>query len=608
MSASYSQTEIAAMLELNFSEAASRKKGDSLSDLGLDGFTIVDIGKFERVEYKDKYPDNWICNKAIVVKDAKGNLYVHFNGTGDGNWPYNSVAYGPQNGKITSSVQDWALNYFDQTVAKYYDGQAEGKLYVSGHSQGGNNAQFVTIRSQYGDYIERCTSLDGPGFSKMSIEEAKALYGEAYFERQRNKIYACNGEYDYVSCLGQEKIVPEGHTQYIAYDYEHNKFDFGMFHGSNGLFMKDDDGNYLRDENGKFILGDIGSEYSDFRALVLALNGQILELPEDQQQDIARLVMKLCENMLGGGETITVNLSAEEKERLAQLLAPVLAGGIEDNHGLIQKVLLELGLDSVAVESIGVLIGEFNELPEGIRREAMEALAGFGIEAAISVANGEGIPWDKLASALPALAAAIPVIVETALHHPADLMNVIRELGLDEALLNVIKEHPGITIAVVTIAIVCLPAILEIATAIMVIDAFIHIVGGVLYIGGKAAEFILHLLNAAKELYEKVKEWFRNTFNAGVKYAQNNPYISLDTVTLRSYATRLAGVNNRLKRLDGDLNSLYWQVGLLDLWDILAANLLTGQSYALSRVQDYLSSAADDFDAAETKSRVYIGG
>ena len=67
----------ATQLEVNFGTLSGLKSGQSLN-----GFTVVDVGKF------DGKP------KAITVKDSNGNIYVHFNGTGDGNWKYNAAAYG----------------------------------------------------------------------------------------------------------------------------------------------------------------------------------------------------------------------------------------------------------------------------------------------------------------------------------------------------------------------------------------------------------------------------------------------------------------------------------------------------------------------------------
>lgn len=96
-----------------------------------------------------------------------------------------------------------------------------------------------------------------------------------------------------------------------------------------------------------------------------------------------------------------------------------------------------------------------------------------------------------------------------------------------------------------------------------------------------------------------VKNWFRNNFNTGYQYATAHPQITLDTYKLRSYAQRLQSVNQRIIALDSKMDGLYWQVGLLDLWNLMQADLLTGFSWRLLRCSGYLNDTANDFDSAE---------
>ena len=77
---------------------------------------------------------------------------------------------------------------------------------------------------------------------------------------------------------------------------------------------------------------------------------------------------------------------------------------------------------------------------------------------------------------------------------------------------------------------------------------------------------------------------------------------------MRNYANRLRTVNTRLKNLDEDLNSLYWQVGFLDLLDILHANIIIGYSPRIGLCQTYLNSSADALEDAERKVLGYMGG
>lgn len=118
----------------------------------------------------------------------------------------------------------------------------------------------------------------------------------------------------------------------------------------------------------------------------------------------------------------------------------------------------------------------------------------------------------------------------------------------------------------------------------------------------------MQLLTAMKKAIAAVKEWLRNNFNAGVRYVSSNPYFKADPAKLRHYATRINNVNNRLRMLDADLRSLYGQVGLLDLWDIIVANIMTSGSPTLMQVNTYLNGAADRLENADKKARSYMGG
>lgn len=75
--------------------------------------------------------------------------------------------------------------------------------------------------------------------------------------------------------------------------------------------------------------------------------------------------------------------------------------------------------------------------------------------------------------------------------------------------------------------------------------------------------------------------------------------IKVDTYKLNQYAQRIQQVNSRIARLDGRLNSLYWKVGLLDLWNLMQADAMTCYSWRLLRCQDYLYQTANDFESVE---------
>ena len=112
--------------------------------------------------------------------------------------------------------------------------------------------------------------------------------------------------------------------------------------------------------------------------------------------------------------------------------------------------------------------------------------------------------------------------------------------------------------------------------------------------------FLSNVYTSITVAIDKVMQWIRNYSPSGV-YASLNTTIKLDTYRLRNYAQRIQNVNRRINNLDSRLDSLYWKVGLLDLWDLMQADLMTGYSWRLLRCVSYLNDTASDFDTVETR-------
>ena len=119
-------------------------------------------------------------------------------------------------------------------------------------------------------------------------------------------------------------------------------------------------------------------------------------------------------------------------------------------------------------------------------------------------------------------------------------------------------------------------------------------------IGKQLEAFADSLKDFFGELISKAKDWYNRNLNAGYKYATANPGIVVDTYKLQDYADRITKVHNRIKKVDQRLDSLYWKVGFLDLWNLLQADLLTGYSWRLNRCASYLNDTARDFENVET--------
>ncbi|MBQ7016709.1 MAG: DUF2974 domain-containing protein [Firmicutes bacterium] len=539
--------------------------------------------------------------KAIALTDEAGNIYVHFNGTGDGKWGYNSQAY---DGK-PSVVQEQALEFFNTVIAEHYEGSGTGNVYVSGHSQGGNTAQYVTINSQYGDYIDTCITMDGPGFSEGIVHDAIDQYGEAYFNRQTDKIYAYNGESDFVSPLGQVHIIPEGHTTVVAtpsFEQNHNLFDA---HDISGMLTKDGELSSLN-------LPPEGQEYHDtpFREFIKSFAAEITTLPQEDQAHAAELAMKFAEYYLGngsGGNQQPV-LTQQDLDEFTELLAPLLVSYLEKNPNMLAPALEYLGFSPDTAALIDSFIKNFNDLPEEQRKAALMALLGCLV---ITEDGGIGLDLD-LQNIIVALGTLLPTIIEAAESQgPAGVYAVLKEFGVIDMVINFVEEHPFAAFAITVIGILMLDTIVNIIKIVeaitYIVEAFYTIVEKLSELAEEIKKFILDTLESIKEIIGQIKEYLRKN-SPGGKYVRDNPYFSADPALLRDYARRLSNINSRLVSLDHDLNDLYWQVGLLDIWDILQANIITSYSVNVRLAQGYLNSAADKIEAADNKALQYMGG
>jgi len=336
---------LTANVERDFSKLAKQDSGyEKTYDFQVEGsdetYTYT-LEVLDTMEFTNEYGDTV---KAIAFRDQDGNIYVHYNGTGDGNWGYNSVAYG--NG--TSKVQDESLAFFDKVMEEHY---REGdNVYVGGHSQGGNNAMYVTMNSEYGNRIDMCMAMDAPGFSYENVEAMKNRYGEDYYEKQRHKIYAFNGDSDFVNPLGQmsraEDFIPPEHVTIIE-GTKGNSFD--KYHDIRGKM----DGNNLRKKV---------DDYSTFSKIVEGINEKVKDLPQDKQERFAELVMKAAEYFLGGGNhNWGEELTVEEWIELAFMAVPIIVDYFMDNPEMIYNILKDLDLPPYIAEVVYGLFLAFRQ-------------------------------------------------------------------------------------------------------------------------------------------------------------------------------------------------------------------------------------------------------
>ena len=256
----------------------SIKSDSSIGELRLISHSVSD----------GKISDDLLIACAFADKD--GNIYFSYRGTGHGKWLDNGDAMS----KVESQMQACARDYFDSVIEKHnLENYTSGKIILTGHSKGGNSAQFVSMTSKYAHLIDNCYSFDGQGFSSEAIvamqQAFRNKYGENWeleFNKQISKLYSINGENDYVHELGKVIIGAEN-TFYIKITA--SKEGPMEWHSLNWLFS-DEGINWEFTEQGP--VGKFASEISS----------KLMSLDNENLDDCAITIMYLLECFIGGGE------------------------------------------------------------------------------------------------------------------------------------------------------------------------------------------------------------------------------------------------------------------------------------------------------------------
>ena len=261
---------------------------------------------------------------ACTFQSSDGNsYYVVYRGTGDGEWPDNGIGMTD----AATIQQNRALSYFEEVVEKMDIGK-ENQVIVTGHSKGGNKAQFVTMETRYENLVDACYSVDGQGFSDAAINKWKDRYGNEKYDKRREKIYGIHGENDYVSVLGSSVILA-GHIRYIKTPVE--KTNFAGYHDIKYMFASltadEETGNYITTFHGRKNCdvpnrGELG-EYA------AALSSGMMKLTPEERDGCAAVIMQLMEASRGqkkgiNGERLTLE---DMKDFMIQGI-PLIAGSL----------------------------------------------------------------------------------------------------------------------------------------------------------------------------------------------------------------------------------------------------------------------------------------
>ena len=189
--------------------------------------------------------------RAASFVDDESNIIVVFRGT-------TTIKEWDDNGQgayeYDTKQQIYALNYVNSINSN--------KIIVTGHSKGGNKAQYTAVICPK---VIKCISINGQGFSKEFLEKYKEL-----IELNKSKIIAVNSKYDYVNCL-LNSIA--GERYYIKTSFQFNPL---FYHKGN--IMLDYDGN-LREETNQSIFSKIINDFST--SLVSDLSNELKSITVD---------------------------------------------------------------------------------------------------------------------------------------------------------------------------------------------------------------------------------------------------------------------------------------------------------------------------------------
>ena len=305
---------------------------------GVEAGVVTSLGS-------DKATDDYI--QACAFKTPDGDLYVSYRGTGNGRWGDNRDGFFYSE----TAMQKDAKGYFDYVMDKY-SREIDGDIYVTGHSKGGNEAQYVTMTSKYRDEIKQCISYDGQGFSEAAIEDFKKNNPDGEYERLLDKMYSVNSENDFVHPL-INPIISKENTYYL-----NNNPDVFMTHDLKAIGDEHGHLNWKRDSNGNIINGKPGP----VAILVEEIMVSLRKLPLEKQYECAVVIMGICERYIGSGKWVGMDgksISVEDIDTFITYGIPTIyfaltAEGMTVNEKIIASAHEKYGLTGL----IGALILE----------------------------------------------------------------------------------------------------------------------------------------------------------------------------------------------------------------------------------------------------------
>ncbi len=248
--------------------ANSRIGNLTVSKSGLTACTFVNPDGEVFFAFKGTGKGEWIDNGEGLSGIAEENTYKFYDAAS--NEPYTETV--KQDHATDQQVE--ALNFFCETVKRNGWG-GDNEITVSGHSKGGNKAQFVAVNS---GLVTDCYSFNGQGFSPEALAHFKARFG-ADFDSRRQKIYSFSSHNDYINVLG-ERLMPKENICFFE-----SQFDFHYLES-------------MLDDSGKF---NPQSEQGRLSKYVESLSDRLMQIRPSVRKYATLGIMNIFQKFLGDG-------------------------------------------------------------------------------------------------------------------------------------------------------------------------------------------------------------------------------------------------------------------------------------------------------------------
>jgi hypothetical protein len=164
-------------------------------------YSLIESIKIEKNIFENVYflnienslTGNKNCTENLVnmTLKYKNNLVFVFKGT-SGTYEWVDNVRGTYVADTKRQVK--ALQYFDKMYKLYAD--SVDKIYITGHSKGGNKAQYIGVLRGQNPKIKHIYSFDGQGFSDLFFDKYKEL-----IQKNKKKITSISNENDFVNIL-----------------------------------------------------------------------------------------------------------------------------------------------------------------------------------------------------------------------------------------------------------------------------------------------------------------------------------------------------------------------------------------------------------------------